>query len=93
MSWSIKFDVPIVLDDGRELITLRDAAEYVTTLPKKEQSKPHWQTVAGELMMAAERRGIVMLVEIAMRQALAHGKPEIPRARRKKVVKKYKVIR
>jgi len=93
MSWSIKFDVPIVLDDGRELITLREAAEYVTALRKKEQAKPHWQTIAGELMMAAERRGIVMLVEIAMRQALAHGKPEIPRARRKKVVKKYKVIR
>ena len=58
MSWSREFAAPpIVLDDGRELITLLDAGRYVTALPKKEQAKLHWQTAAGELMTAAERGG------------------------------------
>jgi hypothetical protein len=82
-----------VLDDGRELITLLDAGRYVTALPKREQAKPRWQTAAGELMTAAERGGIVVMAELAMRQALAHGKPKPPAAPRKKAVNKYKVIR
>jgi hypothetical protein len=35
MPWSRRFDDPIPLPDGRELVTLRDAAEYITGLPKK----------------------------------------------------------
>jgi hypothetical protein len=45
------------------------------------------------MMMAAEHRGIVMLAWIAMRQALQAGKPKPDPATRKKVSKKYKVIR
>ena len=44
-------------------------------------------------MMAAERGGILMLAEIAMRQALAHGRPQPAPATRKKAVKKYRIIR
>jgi hypothetical protein len=44
-------------------------------------------------MMAAERGGILMLAEIAMRQALAHGRPKPAPAPRKKAVKKYKLVR
>jgi hypothetical protein len=44
-------------------------------------------------MMAAQRGGILMLAEIAMRQALAHGQPEPVPAHRKKAAKKYKVVR
>jgi hypothetical protein len=44
-------------------------------------------------MMAAERGGIVMLAEIAMRQALAHGPPNPTPGPRKKAVKKYKLVR
>jgi hypothetical protein len=32
MSWSRAFDDPIQLPDGRELVTLRHAAEYVQEL-------------------------------------------------------------
>jgi hypothetical protein len=67
MSWSLEFDEPIEL-------SLRDAGEYVTAPSKVDQAKQHWQTAAHELMMAAERGGILMLAEIAMRQALAHGR-------------------
>jgi hypothetical protein len=44
-------------------------------------------------MMAAQRGGILMLAEIAMRQALAHGQPEPVPAHWKKAAKKYKVVR
>jgi hypothetical protein len=74
--WARTFDDPIQLPGGHVLRTLRDAGNYVTALSKADQAKAHWQTAAHELMMAAERGGIVMLAEIAMRQALAHGQPE-----------------
>jgi hypothetical protein len=93
MSWSKEFDVPIALGDGCELVTLLDAGRYVTGLPKKEQDKQHWQTAARELLMAAERGGIVMLAWIAMRQALNAGKPASPPEPRKKAIKKYRINR
>jgi hypothetical protein len=70
MSWSKSFDEPIELAKGKALSTL--AGECVTALPKAEQAKPHWQTAAPELVIAAERGGIGMLAEIAMRRAPAH---------------------
>ena len=38
--WQRKFDDPIETPDGRALVTLRDAATYVTGLPKREASLP-----------------------------------------------------
>ena len=35
MSWSRRFDYLIELPDGRELRTLKDAAEYVLALPRE----------------------------------------------------------
>jgi hypothetical protein len=35
--WSRAFDDPIPLPRGRQLVTLKDAAEYVQKLPKAEQ--------------------------------------------------------
>jgi hypothetical protein len=34
VSWDQRFDDPIVLPDGRELVTLEDAGTYITKLPK-----------------------------------------------------------
>jgi hypothetical protein len=34
--WSRKFHDPVPLPDGRKLVTLLDAANYATKLPKKE---------------------------------------------------------
>ena len=71
MSWSKSFADPTELPNGRVLRTLRDAGHYVTSLRKADQLKSHWQTAAHELMIAAECGGILMLAEIATRQALA----------------------
>jgi hypothetical protein len=91
--WAQAFDDPIELPGGGKLRTLRDAGHYVTALSKADQTKAHWQTAAHELMMAAERGGILMLAEIAMRQALAHGRPKPAPTPLKKAVKKYKLVR
>jgi hypothetical protein len=35
-AWARLFDDPILLPGGRELLTLRDAADYIMKLPKAE---------------------------------------------------------
>lgn len=92
MSWSRRFDAPIALPDGGELTTLRQAGEYVAALPAAEQNKLHWRTATSHLLSAAEHGGIVMLAEIAMREALSHGRAPPP-APRKKRAKSYRVVR
>jgi hypothetical protein len=56
LSWSTPFYDPIILPDGRKLITLKDAATYITSLPKKESALPEWQT-AIEVLMLCSRGG------------------------------------
>ena len=42
MSWKRRFDDPIVLPDGRALVTLEDAGDYITMLPKADQQLDEW---------------------------------------------------
>jgi hypothetical protein len=65
VSWSRQFDEPIKLPNGGALQTLREAGEYVAALPKAEQKMTHWQTAAYQLMMVAERGGILGQVRAA----------------------------
>jgi hypothetical protein len=44
--WQRKFEEPIPLPSGKALVTLRDAADYITSLPKKEFDLPEWQTAS-----------------------------------------------
>jgi hypothetical protein len=44
MGWSRQFEDPILLPNGRELVTLKHAADYIMTLPKAEQKHERWQT-------------------------------------------------
>jgi hypothetical protein len=89
--WARCFAEPIKAGN-RTLVTLRDAGEYISALPAKVSREKHWQTAMSCLIDAADSGGILMLAEIAMRQALAHGKPEPPAEPRRKRVKAYKVI-
>jgi hypothetical protein len=43
MPWSSAFEDPIALLDGRKLLTLEDAANYITKLPESEHTAPEWQ--------------------------------------------------
>ena len=38
--WGCEFDDPIELPDGGELVTLEDAGNYITKLPKAEHEAP-----------------------------------------------------
>ena len=69
MPWSTRFEDPIALPNGRKLITLKDAADYVMELPKKESELPEWQT-AIEVLMLCSRGGDSMLARIGVMKAL-----------------------
>ena len=68
--WSRQFEDPITLPDGRELLTLKAAADYVMKLPKAEQKHERWLVAVSCLIMAAEGRGPVMHARIGVMQAL-----------------------
>jgi len=58
--WQRKFEDPISLPNGLKLVTLHDAADYITSLPKQEAALPNWQ-VAIEALMLCSRGGDPML--------------------------------
>jgi hypothetical protein len=68
--WSREFDEPIALPGGRKLVTLRDAASYITALPKKEADAPEWQAAIEALMLVVELGGPTMFARIGVMQAL-----------------------
>jgi hypothetical protein len=59
--WTSEFYDPIILPDGRKLVTLKDAATYVTKLPKKEAALPEWQAadqIAYQIVEVIDARGL-----------------------------------
>lgn len=70
MAWFKRLYDPIILPDGRKLLTLRDAVEYITALPKAEHDAADWQVAMEALMLVAERDGPEMLARIAVMKAL-----------------------
>jgi hypothetical protein len=55
--WRRKFEDPIELPDGRKLITLRDAALYITKLAKAEHDAPEWQAAMRAFLLVPEHDG------------------------------------
>ena len=70
MPWSSPFDDPISLPNGRQLLTLKDAADYIQRLPKAEQKVEQWQTAIHCLIGAAEGRDFLMHARIGVLRAL-----------------------
>ena len=91
--WSTPFDDPIVLPDGRKLVTLKDAADYITKLPKAEHDREHWRLAVRLLLDAADHGGIVMMARIAVQRALNHGKQAPEPEPRKKRAKAYRIVK
>ena len=50
---------PIPLPKGKKLVTLRDAAEYITKLPKAEHDAEEWLAAMEALLLVAEHDGCV----------------------------------
>jgi hypothetical protein len=61
VSWGARFDDPITLANVRKLLTLQDAATYITNLPKKESDLPEWQTAIEALKL--NRRMVLLSQE------------------------------
>jgi hypothetical protein len=64
--WQRAFDDPIQLADSRTLVTLHDAATYITGLPKKEAAEPEWQAAIEALMLVVELGGPTMFARIGV---------------------------
>jgi|SRR5258708_4153656 hypothetical protein len=68
--WSRAFDDPIPLPRGRQLVTLKDAANYIQKLPKAEQNLDEWQAAVEALLLVVELDGPTMMARIGMLRAL-----------------------
>jgi hypothetical protein len=49
--WKRPFDEPITLPRGRRLVTLEDAGNYITQLPKAEHEAQVWQAAMEALIL------------------------------------------
>ena len=68
--WARPFDDPVLLPGGRELVTLRDAADYIMKLPKAEQNLDAWQAAVEALLLVVELNGPTMMAWIGIMRAL-----------------------
>jgi hypothetical protein len=93
MVWFKRFAAPITLPDGRELLTMQDAADYITALPKAKRNAAEWQIAMEAVMLVAKNNGSEILARTAMLQALKRGKPAPEPTSRRKVVTKFRIVK
>jgi hypothetical protein len=68
--WKRPFDDPIPLPRGRQLVTLEDAGNYITRLPKAEHATAEWQAAMEALILVATLGGPTMFARIGVMRAL-----------------------
>ena len=61
---------------GRQLVTLEDAGNYITELPKTEHTATEWQDAMQALMLVAGG-GATMLARIGVLRALHRDVPRV----------------
>ncbi len=71
--WKRRFDDPIPLPRGRQLVTLEDAGRYITKLPKAEHEAAEWQAAMEVLILVATSGGPAMFARIGIMRALNRG--------------------
>ncbi len=69
VSWDQPFFDPIKFP-AAQLVTLRDAALYITKLSKAEHDAEEWQAAMRALLLVAEHGGPTMLARIGVMRAL-----------------------
>ena len=70
MSWDQRFFDPIILEGRKPLVTLRDAAQFITELPKAEHDADEWQAAMQALLLVAEQGGPAMFARIGIMRAI-----------------------
>jgi len=68
--WRRRFDDPIPLPRGRQLVTLEDAGKFITRLPKADHEAPEWQAAMEALILVVTLGGPRMFARIGIMQAL-----------------------
>jgi hypothetical protein len=68
--WRRPFDDPIPLPRSRQLVTLEDAGNYITKLPKAEHEVAEWQAAMEALILVATSGGPTMFARIGVTWAL-----------------------
>ena len=68
--WKRRFDDPIPLPRGRQLVTLADAGNYITKLPKAEHEAAEWLAAMEALILVATSGGPSMFARIGIMRAL-----------------------
>jgi hypothetical protein len=56
--------------NGKPLVTLRDAANYITKLPKAEHQAEEWQAAMQAMLLVVEQNGPTMFARIGVMRAL-----------------------
>lgn len=92
MSWSSHLNEPIKLPNGRKLVTLKDAADYITKLPETEQHHPAWQAAVEALILVATLGGPTMFARIGVLRDLIRHHQDRMKPRRK-ATKRYRIVR
>jgi hypothetical protein len=78
VSWSKRFDEPIVLDDGTKLTTLRQAIQYLAkTVPKAEQHHEKVLTASDHLTRSAEQNYPMFLARAATLRAIHRHREQV----------------
>jgi hypothetical protein len=70
VTWDQRFFDPIELPGRKPPVTLRDAALYITELPKAEHDADEWQAAMQALLLVAEHDGPAMFARIGVMKAL-----------------------
>jgi hypothetical protein len=68
--WKRPFENPIDLPRGRRLVSLEDAGNYITELPKAEHATAEWRTAMQCLILVAENGGPTVMARIGVMRAL-----------------------
>jgi hypothetical protein len=81
--WKRKFDGPIPLPRGRQLVTLQDAGTYITKLPKADHEAAEWQAAMEALILVSTLGGPTMFARIGLLRALNRDVERVFNADRK----------
>jgi hypothetical protein len=78
VSWSLSFSEPIVVSDGSELATLRDAHDHLNKFSPPAQDAQEWKAAAKYLIEAAERGGAVAFARISVLRVIDQQINRVP---------------
>jgi hypothetical protein len=70
MPWTREFAAPIILKDGRSLVSLADARALIRSLPGRQRRNEQLLYAGGLITEAASGRGVLHEATIQLRRAL-----------------------